>query len=107
MNQDKADDRNCNLRYMSQSANIRRSIRLNGPRKQGPHPFYSAAIHELERELWATGRWSQVKISRAIGVKNSSVSFIVNNKKQPRKGAKFTPPVDWAMLGADPAEFAY
>lgn len=39
--------------------------------------------YDLIRQLWATGKWSQVQLGRMLGVNNSTVSKIVNRKSQP------------------------
>ena len=103
-NQNKLDDRADNLTWMTQSQNIKRSFQLSDRLQRPAHRdrfcnrFLSEAAHELVKELWATGRYSQVRIGRAVGLHNSTVSLIVRGFIKAREDGHLDLVVDWEVL---------
>lgn len=58
--------------------------RLGLKRRHRGNVNVPASVHKKAKELWATGKYSQVKIGKMLGISNSTVSKIVNGKTQPR-----------------------
>lgn len=98
MNEDKLDNRNCNLRWGTAKQNARRHFRLTG-RRSTTAPRLSPRAHEIIHKLWAAG-FSQVKIGNAIGVSNSCISRIVRGLSGIRGHRDVC--VDWDVLGVPP-----
>lgn len=104
--QNKANNRLDNLKYVSQSANIQRNYNLVGRRKMRPFNHYTQAGHDLLCALWQTGRFSQMKIGRACGITNGSVSQIVRGKQGVSRYAHTDIHPNWSVLESDPVQQA-
>jgi hypothetical protein len=97
-NQNKRDDRAKNLAWMTLSENIRRSFQLTNRSRITINRYLSPAAYETIRELWATGKYSQVRIGKATGLTNGMVSRIVNGLAEPREHGTIDVTVDWDVL---------
>ncbi len=92
------------MAWMTQSQNIKRSFQLSDRLQRPAHRdrfcnrFLSETAHELVKELWATGRYSQVQIGRAVGLHNSTVSLIVRGIIKAREDGHLDLVVDWEVL---------
>lgn len=88
---------NCasNLKYVTQSENIRRSYKLNPSRIRTNGRKLSEKACDKIMALWERG-FTQVRIARACGVSNAAVSRIVNSGD--RQYGKREVIVDWKVL---------
>lgn len=75
-----------NLRYLTQSDNIKHSYAM-GKRKDRAYISLSPRSYEIINNLWGQGI-SQRDISRMTGVCNTQISKIVNGKCRPKPVAK-------------------
>ncbi len=87
VNQQKTDDRAANLEYVTQSENIRQSFKKSDRLRRNGRPL-SQQGRDKVKELWHTGKYSQVQIGEILGIHNSTVSLIVNDKLGPRVGTR-------------------
>ena len=62
-----------------------REARLGIKRRKGLHRDLTQAAHDQVKQLWAKGKMSQVAIGRKLGLSNSTISKIVNDKSRPRQ----------------------
>lgn len=79
----KHDNRVENLEWSTRSKNVKHAFATNLRSHKGKnHPSYKrgGAIRDKAKEMWASGNYSQEKISKKLGMSQKWVSLIVNNK---------------------------
>lgn len=85
INGDRADNRSCNLEYVTSSENSIHSIEVLGKwsdnkgEKNGAAKLTKAQVIEI-RELWSTGKYFHREIAELYGVGVRAIGNIVNRK---------------------------
>jgi hypothetical protein len=100
----KDNNHNGNLRWVTQSKNIKLSYQRGG-RKYRTGPIFSAESVELLTKLVRDGRWSRVKIAAAASVSEPTLSKLYHSDDRKRYGDRAVK-INWKKLGADPKQFA-